>query len=116
MKRKEFIEAIEKIKEHDAIASKLFELGIDILDCKDYELPNYFFGLWIKDNFGDEGLELVDWWLYEDVKKVLYKEGTCSKDWYYKDEECDGEIEADLTEIDDLYDYLLVKYGKNKKK
>ena len=112
MKRKEFMEGIERLKKHDEFIDKLSDLGIELYENEHYDDVGYFFRKWIEEVFGNEGYDLVEWWLYENVEKKIYKQGTCSKEVYMKGEECDGEVIADLTEMDDLYDYLLVNYSK----
>lgn len=112
MTRKEFVDAIEKLRSYEDFLEKLSKLDIETINCKPTEMPGFFFGQWVKEVFGKEGLDLVEWWLYEDVEKFIYKPGTCKKEVYFKGEPHDGEIEADLTDVDDLYDYLLVNYKK----
>jgi hypothetical protein len=60
----------------------------------------------MKSEFGEEGLDLVYWWLYEDVDHKIYESTEDMKEWYYPGEEIHGKVIADLNNIDDLYDYL----------
>ena len=46
--------------------------------------------------FGDEGFDLISWWMYEEVDHVLYEAGSERE-----------KVIADLNNIDDLYDYLI---------
>lgn len=112
MNRKQFIDAIETVKKTMDFTDKLYDLGIDTINCDFFKYSDYFFNKWMEECFGNEGAGLISWWLYEDVEKKIYKEGTCSKEYYEKGEKHDGEVIADLTDIDDLYDYLLVNYKK----
>lgn len=112
MNRKQFVEAVETVKKNSDFINKLFELGIDTINCDYLSNVDYFFSKWMEECFGKDGAELVSWWIYEDVEHKLYKEGSCSKEYYKKGEKMDGEVIADLTELDDLYDYLLVNYKK----
>lgn len=112
MNRFQFLEAIELVKKDAEFIEKLYDLGIDTLNCPSVNTQHFFFDKWMEECFGKEGADLVSWWLFESVEKKIYKEGTCSKEFYSKDEKVDGEVIADLTEVDDLYDYLLVNYKK----
>ena len=100
------------VKKCSDFTDKLYELGIDTINCSYLEHANYFFHKWMEECFGKEGADIVSWWIYEDVEHKIYKDGTCSKEYYEKTEKVDGEVIADLTELDDLYDYLLVNYKK----
>ena len=112
MNRHLFLKAIDKVKKSSEFVDKLYELGIDVINCRYMNDEHFFFNKWMEECFGKEGADLIDWWLFESVEKKIYKEGSCSKELYEKDEELDGEVIADLTDIDDLYDYLLVNYKK----
>jgi hypothetical protein len=49
--------------------------------------------------FGDDGLDLISWWMYEDADHKIYAESQ-------EEEMAHGEVIADLNDIDDLYVYL----------
>lgn len=51
--------------------------------------------LLFKLNFNNDGYESVEWWLYEDVEKYIYRTST-------------DEVIFDLTEPDKLYDYIII--------
>jgi len=50
-------------------------------------------------NNNKEALDLIHWWMYEDIEKFLYDSRS-------------GEVINDLTELDDLYEYLEKYYTK----
>jgi hypothetical protein len=49
----------------------------------------------------DENDDLIDWWLYEDVEKILYDEDDNGK-----------EIKINVKTAEQLYDYIVENYNK----
>ena len=90
MKEKEFKEAISLIKEFMSLGESLHKLDIDIINSKLYDIPGRLFDMLIETNFTDEGIDLVFWWLYEDVPKEV----------------TDNAVKYDLESIDALWKYL----------
>lgn len=80
--------------EHNEFYHKLYDLGIDAINCKYLETAGVFFDELMKKEFGEDGLDLVTWWMYEDVDHVLY------------DSHDEAKVIANLNNIDDLYLYL----------
>lgn len=97
MTREQFKKYIRKVEEVSEFSGKLSDLGVEILNCKELFYVDEIFSAWVKSDFGEEGEDLVSWWLYEDVDKILYKEDG-------------GEIS--LEDIDDLYTFLEKNYTK----
>jgi hypothetical protein len=95
MNRKSFKVCIEKLEELTELGNKLSDLKIETIDCKELYYASEIFLLWVKSEFGEEGEDLVGWWLYEEVEKVIY--------------EADGS-ETHLNTVDELYDYLVANY------
>ena len=62
------------------------------IESRLYDIPLIMFDTCINSVLTETGANLLFWWLYEDVEKIIYTEG--------------DEIETDLTELDDLLDYL----------
>jgi hypothetical protein len=94
MTRDKFKDLLYKAQETNEFYDKVQELGIDLINCKYFEIAGIFFDELMKSEFGESGLDRISWWLYEDVNHVIY-DGN------------DGEkVIADLNNIDDLYDYL----------
>jgi hypothetical protein len=91
--KKRFKELVYMMLEHDEIYDKLYDLGIDAINCKHLEFAGIFFNELMKKEFGDDGAELISWWMYEDVDHKIY---TANKE----------EVIADVNDIDDLYVYL----------
>ena len=87
-------------------------MGIDLrLENGNISVPDELFYELIVENFGQEGFDLVTWWLYEDVEHKIYEAGSVGKEYYYKGEKIDGKVVADLEDIDALYDYLVENYA-----
>ena len=106
MTREKFKSLVNQMLEHNELYSKLYELGIDVINCKYLDIAGIFFDELMKREFGEEGLDLIAWWMYEDVDHKIYAPSDKFKEFYYPGEEIHGEVIADLNNIDDLYDYL----------
>lgn len=110
MTREKFKDLIYKIQEHNELYDKLYDLGIDAINCKYMECAGLFFDELMKFEFGEDGADLISWWMYEDVDHCIYEpyEGEDKKEFYLPGEEVrHGKLIADLNNIDDLYDYLV---------
>lgn len=94
MTREKFKEMVYNIEEYNDFVDELYKLKIDIYNCKYTDYAGIFFDELMKSEFGEEGLDLISWWLYEDVDHLIY-------DGVDKER-----VIADLNNIDDLYDYL----------
>ena len=98
LSKKVFIESIEAIKKHEKLMDELkgplrqlgdFPLSLDFESIHRQALLKV-----LQEATGDES-DWIGWWLYEDVDKIV--------EW-----EEDGQtIQADLTEVSALYDFLL---------
>lgn len=91
MDREQFKNSLRKVEAVSELSEKLADLGIETLECPQLFAASEIFFSWVKSEFGEEGDDLVSWWVYEDVEKILYEE--------------DG-TEINLEDIDDLYSYL----------
>jgi hypothetical protein len=92
---KAILKALEKQHEVDRQINKVLQLA---------QSDTYFMGTTIdeigqafdtvfKDAYDERGLDLIQWWLYEDVEKLIYAVKT-------------DEVLADLTEMEDLWNYV----------
>lgn len=95
MTKERFKDLVYMMLEHNELYDKLYDLGIDTINCKYLETADIIFSELMKTEFGEEGLDLISWWMYEDVDHKLYEPGSEGK-----------KIIADLNDIEDLYDYL----------
>ncbi len=100
--KKETFESILKaiLKQHD-VDMKLNDA------YREAQLDTYFVGTTINEiyqafdkvfveRYGTEGLDLIQWWRYEAVDKLLFDENE--------------DVVADLTDIDNFYEYMENEY------
>lgn len=94
MKKEEFIKIINTITKIDDIITKLYDIGVDIVNSPLCDYVRIADTLWTY-VYGDEGMDVINWWLYESVDKIIT---------------IDGE-NIDVTKVEDLYDFLNKYYG-----
>lgn len=78
--------------------SALFRLGLDIADDNELsstELYEDAISYTIAGGYDNDLLEMVSWWLYEDVKKIVTVD----------------DVEYNITDIDDFIDWLFDTFG-----
>ena len=98
MTKERFKDLVYMMLEHNEFYDKLYDLGIDTINCKYLETAGVFFDELMRTEFGVDGADLVSWWMYEDVDHKLYAQSG--------EKNVHGEVIADLNNIDDLYEYL----------
>lgn len=90
-----FIEQIKLAKEYDNYLDSIDnDLKIDLFETPLYQTPMKMFDIFIESHFTNEGQDLIYWWMWEDVPKVLYFDTMF------------GESKIDLENIEDLWRYL----------
>lgn len=73
---KEIFKKIMEIRDrYDSNVDRLYELGINIIDSNLYSDFNIIFDTLISTNFSMEGVEWIDWWLYESSTRLYIKDG-----------------------------------------
>lgn len=100
MVREYIIETLTKIKEYDEKIHSIYRMGIDLLDF-DNLIPQLEKSIPTllrkeKDEYYGYIQDVVGWWLYDDVDKIIY---------------IDGDIEINLDNIEDFVDYLITEYA-----
>lgn len=85
-----FREQCKLMQQLDDVYNTLHDIRIDMLESPLYSIPSNLFENWTKTIGKEELQDLVYWWLYEDVDKIIWE----------------GEKEIRIDTIDDLYDYL----------
>lgn len=88
--RTKFVEQIETAKQFDELINTLYKFGIDLIESPLYNLPSKMFDNFVKTICNEDGGDLIYWYLYEDVPKIIWE----------------NEKEIPINTIDDLYDYL----------
>lgn len=66
-------------------------IGIDLIETPIMNAVDTVFDSYLQGILNDDGIDLVYWWLFEDVDKIIYK---------------DEEIIAELHTVEDLYNYI----------
>ena len=94
MNLEKFKKIIYIIKNQDKNIRNLYKLGVDIINSDIYENFNKITNILFESILTKEGVDLIDWWLYENVDKKIY------------DNEDSSKIIADLNKIEDLYKYM----------
>lgn len=92
-----FLKLIHTITDIDKSYDALFKLGINIID---YPLLNKINGLIsdiIKEAYGTDGLDWIEWWIYEKSADSSIKA--------FETDDDGNKIEINKT-LDELYDYL----------
>ena len=101
MVRDYIIETLLKIKEHDEKVHALYTLGVDILEFSNTnsQLEKSIPTLLRKEKDEQFGYiqDLVGWWLYEDVDKVIWID----------------EFEIKVDKVEEFTDYLIREHGTN---
>lgn len=89
MEYKTFEHIILKLQLTSKRDHKLYELGLDLSNISDdYQ---HIITTLLRVYYGEEGEDLISWWLYEDVPKHIFKK---------------SKIIADLTTIEGLWKYI----------
>jgi hypothetical protein len=75
--KEQFLQFIDLVKKEDNFINTLYNLNIDIINCEiatDYYLVG---NILLNTNFTASGVDLIEWWLYEDVenKEIYEKDG-----------------------------------------
>jgi len=91
MTLKTFTEFINKLQKVNKRTSDLYNLNVDLIDFTDGF--NNIISLMLEEIFNELQVDIIEWWLYEDVEKHLFNE--------------EGKMTDDLTKIEDLYNYIL---------
>lgn len=80
-----YIKSIEFLEALDDIGLNLYESPLSTSN-------DSLFDIWINTFVTNDGSDLIYWWLFEDVDKVIYK---------------DDKVVATLETVEDLFDYML---------
>lgn len=93
--KKEFIWFVESVKREDKFLDDCYNLKIDLSESPIVDEYENLFKMIEKIWFTDDGIELVEWWLFEDIEdKKLYSAK-------------DNSVIADVNKVEDLYDFMV---------
>lgn len=90
--KKEFVKIIENDRVYHTIIDKIEKYGISIYESEPHKCYSALLDILLEQFFNSEGIELIYWWLYEDVDKVITN---------------DDDSTIELNSAEDLYDYLV---------
>ena len=86
-----FSKGIKNYQDFNACLDNLKDAGFNIFDTTLMEKAYLIFDTWIESILNEEGQDLIYWWLFEDVDKVLYE---------------DGKDDISVESLEDLYTYM----------
>lgn len=94
----EFEQAMDRLE--TAIAGRKYVCNLFESDW--YGAVARMLDIFIDSHFTDDGQDLIDWWLFEDVDHIITQK--VESDLFTEDRK----IEYDVNSIDDLWDYLML--------
>lgn len=97
MKKVTFLKLLDLISNVGKDAEKLEKLGIDVCESTLVNGMCELFDAVMEDAYGQEGLERIQWWVYEKSHNPELKA--------YKTNEYDKGVEI-IRNVDELYNYL----------
>lgn len=71
MDRELFAKQINLMKSFNHKIDQIEDFGIDLVETPLFDIPAQMFDNFVDSVCTDEGADLVFWWLYEDVDKVI---------------------------------------------
>lgn len=95
MDRELFAKQINLMKSFNYKIDQIKDFGIDLVETPLFDIPAQMFDNFVSAVCTDEGEDLVFWWMYENVEKVIFEH----------DEE-GNEKKIPLETVYQLYEYL----------
>lgn len=93
---KELKEAVDSLNKINKFNDEFYNLHkIDISETDAIQEGWRLFDMFIESHFTDEGYDLIFWWMYEDVPKIIYQNTIFGKE------------EINVENIEDLWKYLI---------
>lgn len=89
--KKEFVKIIENDRTYHAIIDKIEKCGILIYESEPHKCYYTLRDILLEQFFNSDGIDLIYWWLYEDVDKVITNNNST----------------IEINSAEDLYDYLV---------
>lgn len=93
---KNFDEAIDRIDQ--AVSGRNW--GLNLFECDWYNSVGIMLDTFLDSHFTNDGCDLVTWWLFEDVDKLITQK--VNPDLFNGE----SEIEYDVEDIEALWDYI----------
>ena len=92
-----FDSAMERVEE--AISGRKY--GLNLFECDWYESVGKLLDIFLKSHFTDDGVDLITWWLFEDVDHIIYQK--VNPDLFSGE----TKVEYDVNDLDDLWKYMI---------
>lgn len=93
MNKELFIKYIDLVKQYKEQEDKLYEeFRLELYESTIGDIVGKLMDLCLDTSFTEAGSDLVLWWLYENVDKIIYNEDN---------------TESDVTDINDLWDFMI---------
>lgn len=86
-----FSKGIKNYQDFNTYLDNLKDAGFDIFDTALIEKAYFVFDTWIESILNEEGQDLMYWWLFEDVDKIIYE---------------NGKPDTNVEKLEDLYAYM----------
>lgn len=86
-----FSKGIKQHQDFNTYLNKLKDSGLDLFETDLIEKAYAIFDTWIESILNEEGQDLIYWWLFEDVDKIIYE---------------DGKDDISVEKLEDLYTYM----------
>ena len=90
--KEKFTEIIENDVTYHTIIDKFEKYGISFYESELHKCYYTLFDILLGESFNSDGIDLIYWWMYEDVDKVITSEDNST---------------IELNSAEDLYDYLV---------
>jgi hypothetical protein len=90
--KKEFVKIIENDRVYHTIIDKIEKYGISFYESEPHKCYYTLLDILLGQFFNSDGMDLIYWWLYEDVDKVITN---------------DDDSTIELNSAEDLYNYLV---------
>ena len=97
-----FSDAIERIEK--AVSGRKY--GLNLYESDWYESVGKMLDIFLDSHFSDKGCDLIYWWLWENVDKIIYEK--VNPDLFNGE----TEVEYDVESFDNLWNYM-IKYQKD---
>ena len=104
--KEQFIEFITEYKNFDEAVNRIDKAisgrnwGLNLFECDWYDSVGIMLNIFLDSHFTEDGYDLISWWLFEDVDKVITQKA--NPDLFNEE----SEIEYNVEDINALWDYI----------
>ena len=99
--KEQFIKFITEYKNFEETIDKIYQnWGLSLVECDWYNSVGIMLDTFLDSHFTNNGCDLVTWWLFEDVDKLITQK--VNSDLFNEE----SEIEYDVEDIEAFWDYI----------